>query len=41
MQKTYTQSAEEVLSGLGVGSTGLTTAQAKERLEQYGPNKLK
>ena len=41
MKKTYIQSAEEVLSGLGVGSTGLTTAQAKERLEQYGPNKLK
>ena len=41
MKKTYTQSAEEVLSGLGVGATGLTTAQAKERLEQYGPNKLK
>ena len=41
MKKTYTQSAEEVLSGLGVGATGLTTAQAKERLEKYGPNKLK
>ena len=41
MKKTYTQSAEEVLSGLGVGAAGLTTAQAKERLEQYGPNKLK
>ena len=41
MKKTYTQSAEEVLSGLGVGADGLTTAQAKERLEQYGPNKLK
>ena len=41
MKKTYTQSAEEVLSGLGVGSAGLTFSQAKERLEQYGPNKLK
>ena len=41
MKKTYTQSAEEVLSGLGVGATGLTTQQAKERLEQYGPNKLR
>ena len=41
MKKTYTQSAEEVLSGLGVGPEGLTTAQAKERLEKYGPNKLK
>ena len=41
MKKTYTQSAEEVLSGLGVGSGGLTSAQAQERLEKYGPNKLK
>ena len=41
MKKTYTQSAEEVLSGLGVGPEGLTTAQAQERLEKYGPNKLK
>ena len=41
MKKTYTQSAEEVLSGLGVGADGLTTAEAQKRLEQYGPNKLK
>ena len=41
MKKTYTQSVEEVLSGLGVGPEGLTTAQAQERLEKYGPNKLK
>ena len=41
MKKTYTQSAEEVLNGLGVGPTGLTSAQARERLEKYGPNKLK
>ena len=41
MKKTYTQSAEEVLSGLGVGAAGLTSDQAKERLAQYGPNKLK
>ena len=41
MKKTYTQSAEEVLSGLGVGPTGLTSDQARERLEKYGPNKLK
>ena len=41
MKKTYTQSAEEVLRGLGVGPEGLTTDQAKQRLEQYGPNKLK
>ena len=41
MKKTYTQSAQEVLRDLGVGAEGLTTAQAKERLEKYGPNKLK
>ena len=41
MKKTYTQSAEEVLNGLGVGPTGLTSAQAQERQEKYGPNKLK
>ncbi len=41
MKKTYTQSAEEVLRGLGVGPEGLTSQQAQERLEKYGPNKLK
>jgi len=41
MNKTYTQSAEEVLNELGVTAEGLSTAQAKERLEKYGPNKLK
>ena len=41
MKKTYTQSAEEVLQGLGVTAEGLSTAEAKKRLEQYGPNKLK
>ena len=41
MKKTYTQSAEEVLRDLGVGAEGLTTAEAKSRLEKYGPNKLK
>ena len=41
MKKTYTQSVEEVLHGLGVGTEGLTTAQARERLSKYGPNKLK
>jgi len=41
MKKTYTQSAEEVLQQLGVGAEGLSTAEAKERLEKYGPNKLK
>ena len=41
MKKFYTQSVEEVLSGLNSGTEGLTSQQAKERLEQYGPNKLK
>ena len=41
MKKIYTQSVDEVLSGLGVGAEGLSTQQAKQRLEQYGPNKLK
>ena len=41
MKKTYTQSTEEVLQDLGVSAEGLTTAQAQERLEKYGPNKLK
>ncbi len=41
MKKFYTQSAEAVLQSLGVGPEGLTTDQAKERLDKYGPNKLK
>ena len=41
MEKIYTHSADEVLRELGVGAEGLTTQQAKERLEKYGPNKLK
>ena len=41
MKKTYTQSAEEVLQELGVGAEGLTSEQAAQRLEKYGPNKLK
>ena len=41
MKKTYAQSAEEVLRNLGVGAEGLTSAQARERLAEYGPNKLK
>ena len=41
MKKTYTQSAEEVLCGLGVSAEGLSTEQARERLAKYGPNKLK
>ena len=41
MSKFYTQSAQDVLQGLGVGADGLTTQQAEERLAKYGPNKLK
>ncbi len=41
MKKFYTQSAGEVLSSLGVTGDGLTTQQAQERMEKYGPNKLK
>ena len=41
MKKFYTQSVEEVLSALGAGAEGLSSQQAKERLEKYGPNKLK
>ena len=41
MKKTYTQSTEEVLQELGVRQEGLTTGQARERLAQFGPNKLK
>ena len=41
MKKIYTQAPQEVLQDLGVGAEGLTTAQAEERLIQYGPNKLK
>ena len=41
MKKIYTKSIDEVLGELGSGANGLTTAAAKERLEKYGPNKLK
>ena len=41
MEKTYTLSTEQVLKNLGVDTNGLTEAQAKERQEKYGPNKLK
>ena len=41
MKKIYTQSAEDVLQDLGVTAEGLSTAQAEQRLAQYGPNKLK
>ena len=41
MQKTYTQSTQEVLKNLGVDTNGLTSQQAQERMAKYGPNKLK
>ena len=41
MQKTYTLSTEQVLKNLEVDENGLTSAQAQQRLEKYGPNKLK
>ena len=41
MKKIYTQSPQEVLESLGVNPEGLSSEQAKERLEKYGPNKLK
>ena len=40
MKKTYTQSVREVLRDLGVTANGLSTQEAKARLEKYGPNKL-
>ena len=41
MMKTYMQSSEEVLRELGVTAEGLSTEEAKRRLEKYGHNKLK
>ena len=41
MQKTYTLPTEEVLKNLGVDENGLSSQQAGERLEKYGPNRLK
>ena len=41
MEKTYTLSTDQVLKNLGVDENGLTSAQARERLAKYGPNKLK
>ncbi len=41
MKTTYTQTPDEVLRDLGVGPQGLSTQEAQERLEKYGPNKLK
>ena len=41
MEKFYSRSAEDVMKELNVGPEGLNTAQAQQRLEQYGHNKLK
>ena len=41
MMKTYMQSSEEVLRELGVTAEGLSTEEAKRRLEKFGHNKLK
>ena len=41
MEKTYTLSTKQVLERLEVDAHGLTTQQARERLQKYGPNKLK
>ena len=41
MRKTYTQSADEVLDALDARPEGLTSQEARQRLEKFGPNKLK
>ena len=41
MNKSYTQSAAEVLQNLETSENGLTSQKAQARLEKYGPNKLK
>ena len=41
MDKEYSLSQETVLEQLGTNENGLSTQQAQERLEKYGPNKLK
>jgi len=41
MEKTYTLSTQQVMDTLGVDEKGLTTEQARERFQKYGPNKLK
>ena len=41
MEKAYARSAEDVLQTLDTSAGGLTSGKAKERLETYGPNKLK
>ena len=41
MKQAYIQSVQEVLQEQNVTAEGLTSAEAKKRQEQYGPNKLK
>ena len=41
MEKRYAQSIPDVLRALDTRADGLSSAQAKERLAKYGPNKLK
>ena len=41
MKKIYNRSAQEVLDELHSGVNGLSSAEAAQRLEKYGPNKLK
>ena len=41
MKQEYAKTSEEVLKELNTSAQGLSTAEAKKRQEQYGPNKLK
>ena len=41
MEKEYNRRPQEVLEELGSCPTGLTAAEAAERLAKHGPNKLK
>ena len=41
MKLAYTQPAEELLQELGTTETGLSPDEAAQRLDKYGPNKLK
>ena len=41
MEKSYLQSTESVMEQLGTSANGLSSQQAVQRLEKYGPNRLK
>ena len=41
MEKSYLQSTESVMEQLGTSANGLGSRQAAQRLEKYGPNRLK